>query len=130
MHKSHLLHLSGSLLANILLSWTLLPLFLRPLQGYSLSHLLEVLLWQLMGVIGWPFALLGGLLSQIFTPGGASLLSLLLILVYPAILLLLARAVFARRLRRWELPLLHILIVFSFAVVWYSVLSGYDFMPG
>jgi hypothetical protein len=122
--------LSRSLIANFLLSWTVLPFILRPLEGFSISQLFEVLLWQLMGVIGWPFALLGGLLAQVFTPGAHSLLHLLLVLVYPALLLLLGRAVFSRRLRRWEIPLLHILIVFSFALVWYSVLRGYDFMLG
>ena len=37
---------------NGLLSWTLLPLVLPPFRLYSERELLEVLLWQGMGLVG------------------------------------------------------------------------------
>jgi hypothetical protein len=130
MQHRRLLIISGSLIINILLSWVILPFVIPPFQGYSTRNLLDVLLWQVIAAIGWPFAILGGLLSQIFTRGHANLLPLLLTLVYPVMLLLLGRVVFSKSFQRWELPLLHLLLVFSFAVIWYYVLNGYDFMPG
>ena len=129
LHR-HLLIIGGSLIINILLSWMILPFAIPPFQGYSAPDLFEVLLWQVIASVGWPFAILGGLLSQIFTRGHANLLPLLLTLVYPVMLLLLGRAVFSKFPQRWELPLLHLLLTFSFAVIWYFVLNGYDFMTG
>jgi hypothetical protein len=67
---------------------------------------------------------------EIFTRGYDNLLHLLFTLVYPVMLLLLGRAIFSKYLQRWELPLLHLLLALSFAVIWYYVLNGYDFMPG
>ena len=130
MQHRRLLIISGLLIINILLSWAILPFAIPPFQGYSPRDLLDVLLWQVIAAIGWPFAILGGLLSQIFTRGHANLLPLLLTLVYPVMLLLLGRVVFSKSHQRWELPLLHLLLAFSFAVIWYYVLNGYDFMPG
>jgi hypothetical protein len=115
---------------NILLSWSILPFVISPFQCYSLHALFEVFLWQVAAAIGWPFAILGGLLSQLFTRGYDPLPDLLFLLVYPVMLFLLGRAVFAKSLQRWELPLLHLLIMFSFAAIWYFVLNGYDFMVG
>jgi hypothetical protein len=120
----------GSLVINVLLSWLILPFVIPPFQGFSPTDLLEVLLWQFSAAIGWPFAILGGLLSQIFTRGYDNLLHLLFMFVYPVMLFLLGRAVFSKSLQRWELPLLHILLVLSFAVIWYYVLNGYTFMSG
>jgi hypothetical protein len=130
MQHRHLLVIGGSLIINILLSWVILPFAIPPFQGYSTRDLLEVFLWQVIAAIGWPFAILGGLLSQIFTRGHANLLPLLLTLVYPVMLLLLGRVVLSKSLQRWELPLLHLLLAFSYAAIWYFVLNGYDFMSG
>ena len=49
-----------SIAVNGLLSWTLLPLVLPPFRLYSGRELLEVLLWQGMGLVGWPVGLVGG----------------------------------------------------------------------
>jgi hypothetical protein len=130
MGPRHLLISSLSLIANFLLSWLVLPFFIPPFRGFSTGHLLEVLLWQAIAALGWPFAILGGLLTQIFTPGSGNLLQILYLLIYPGMLLLLGRAVFSKSLHRWELPLLHLLLAFSFAVIWHFVLNGYGFMPG
>jgi hypothetical protein len=130
MEHRHLPIFIGSLVINVLLSWLILPFVIPPFQGFSSADLLEVLLWQVIAALGWPFAILGGLLSQIFTRGYDNLLHLLFMLVYPVMLLLFGRALFSKSLRHWELPLLHLLLVFSFAVIWYYVLNGYDFMPG
>lgn len=130
MQHRHPITIGGSLIINILLSWMILPFAIPPFQGYSAPDLLEVLLWQVINSVGWPLAILGGLLSQIFTRGHANLLPLLLTLVYPVMLLLLGRAVFSKFPQRWELRLLHLLLTFSFAVIWYFVLNGYDFMTG
>jgi hypothetical protein len=130
MQHRHLLIYSGSLAMNFILSWLILPFAVPPFQGFSPTDLFEVLLWQVIAAVGWPIAILGGLLSQIFTRGVDNLLQLSFMLVYPAMLLLLGRAVFLKSLRRWELPLLHLLLTFSFAVIWYYVLNGYDFMTG
>jgi hypothetical protein len=130
MQHRQLFIFSGSMIINSLLSWMILPLAMPPFQGYSTIQLFEVLLWQVIAAIGWPFAILGGLLSHIFTRGYANLLPLLLTLVYPAMLLLFGRAILSKSLLRWEIPLLHLLLAFSFAVIWYYVLNGYDFMMG
>jgi len=130
MKHRHLLIFSGSLVINIFFSWMILPFAIPPFQGFSQTDLFEALLWQVIAAFGWPFAILGGLLSIIFTRGYDNLLHLLFMLVYPVMLLLLGRAVFAKHLQRWELPLLHLLLMLSFAVIWYYVLNGYDFMPG
>ena len=130
MQHRHPLTIGGSLIINILLSWMILPFAIPPFQGYSAPDLFEVLLWQVISSVGWPFAILGGLFSQIFTRGHANLLPLLLTLVYPVMLLLFGRTVISKFPQRWELPLLHLLLTFSFAVIWYFVLNGYDFMTG
>jgi hypothetical protein len=130
MQHKQLLIFCGSMVINSLLSWMILPFAIPPYQGYSTTQLLEVLLWQVIAAVGWPFAILGGLLSQILTRGYVDLLPLLLTLVYPAMLLLLGRAILSESLPRWEIPLLHLLLAFSFAVIWYYVLNGYDFMVG
>jgi len=41
-----------------------------------------------------------------------------------------AYVLISRRGRRWPLVLLHILLVFSFAAVWYAVRNGYNLMVG
>lgn len=118
------------LIVTALLAWTVLPLALPPFRAYTAAELFETLLWQAMGAVGWPFALAGGALSLLFGAGAATAQSLLLMLIYPAGLALLARGLLARTLPRYSLILLHLLVVLSFAAVWYGVLNGYDFMVG
>jgi len=125
-----LLIIGGSLAMNILISWTIVPLAIPPFQGYSLTELLEVILWQGIGTVGWPLAILGALLSLPFRRGAGHLGPLLLLLMYPAMLLLLIRVATAKGIRRWELLLLHVLLTLSFGAIWYSVLNGYNFMVG
>ena len=119
-----------SLAINFLLSWTLLPFVLPPSRFYSLRELFEVLLWQGMGVVGWPLGLVGGLANCLLRRAGTDLVSLLLLSMYPAMILLLMLSLFPKRPQRWVLALLHIVLTSSFAVVWYKVLNGYDFMRG
>jgi len=130
MQHQRLFYISLSLAVTILLSWTLLPFVIPPFGGYSLSELLEVLLWQGIGAVGWPLALFGVVISIPFGAKLTSAYSLLLILMYPAIQLLLIRSMISRTLRRVDLILMHFFVTFSFAVVWYYVLNGYDFMSG
>ncbi len=129
MQRQSFSHLCLSLAANILFSCTLLPFAIPPFEGYSLSKLLEVLLWQSIATVGWLFALFGLVLSL---PVGAELtnLSFLFIFIYPVIQFLLVRSVISKTFRRLEFILLHIFIIFSFVVMWYYVLNGYDFMVG
>jgi hypothetical protein len=116
---------------NVILSWMVLPIAIPSFAGYSLRELVDVALWQGIGTVGWPLAILGWLLSSPFGQeahrlGG----SLLLTLMYPGMLILLLRALTARVLRRCELALLHMLVAFSFALVWQQILTGLDFMVG
>jgi len=120
----------AGLAANLLLSWTVLPFAVPPFGAYPLRDLVEVLMWQAMGAIGWPLAIVGGLFSTILQPASANLGALLLTLMYPAMLGLLILAVASKRARRWALILLHIVLTCSFAAVWYQVLNGYDFGGG
>ena len=129
MKRQNILHISLSLVINIILSWTLLPFVIPPFEGYSLSRFLEVLLWQTISTVGWPFAVLGIVLSLPFG-GKLSSASVLFILMYPIIQILLIRSMISKIPRRIELILLHLFVTFSFAVVWYYVLNGYDFMSG
>jgi hypothetical protein len=130
MQRKRFLNISLYLAVNILLSWILLPFVIPTFGGYSLSKLLEVLLWQGIGMVGWPFALLGVVLSISFGTKLTSAYSILFILMYPAIQFLLIRSTLSRTPRRVELILMHLFVTFSFAVVWYYVLHGYDFMSG
>lgn len=130
MQRQRLIRPGLSLAVNILLSWTLLPFLLPPFQGYSLSQLFEVLLWQGMGMVGWPFALLGGLLSLAAGGSLSTVAALLFMLVYPLILGLVILIAISKKPRRIAFILLHVCITLSFAVMWASVLNGYDFMTG
>ena len=56
--------------------------------------------------------------------------SLLFIFMYPAMQVLLILSAISKSWRRVEFFLLHLLVTLSFAVVWYYVLNGYDFMVG
>lgn len=130
MQRQRLIRPGLSLAVNILLSWTVLPFVLPPFQGYSLSQLFEVLLWQGMGMVGWPFALLGGLLSLAAGGSLSTVAALLFMLVYPLILGLVILIAISKKPRRIAFILLHVCITLSFAVMWASVLNGYDFMTG
>jgi hypothetical protein len=130
MQRQLLFRLSGFLALNILLSCTLLPFVIPPFEGYSLSDLLGVLLWQSIGTVGWPFALFGMVLSIPFGAKLTGLAPLMLLLIYPVNQFLLIRAIISKTPHRTEFILLHICLTFSFGVMWYAVLNGYDFMMG
>ena len=129
MKHQHLLCISIPLVVNILLSWTLLPFVIPPFGGYSFSVLLEVLLWQSVGMLGWPFALLGMSVSLPFGAELTSIVPFLFVLLYPAIQFILIRSVISKTLGL-DFILLHLFVFFSFVIVWYYVLNGYDFMVG
>lgn len=116
-----------SILINFLLSWTLLPLVIPPVRIYSFRELMEVLLWQGMGAVGWPLALIGGVSNLLLQGKLSGLSSLLLIVIYPIILLLLFHCLRSKPPKPWAFILLQMLITFSFAAVWYPVLNGYEF---
>ncbi|MFC1854027.1 hypothetical protein ACFL27_27900, partial [candidate division CSSED10-310 bacterium] len=108
----------------------ILPFAIPPFRCYSLSELLEVLLWQGMGLVGWPIVIIGGLFSFLFQAQSINPGALLLILIYPALLFLLIHVLSSKRPQWWALILMHILLTLSFAAVWFQVLNGYDFMVG
>jgi hypothetical protein len=116
------------ILINFLLSWTLLPLVIPPFRIYSFRELIETLLWQGMGLVGWPLALVGGVANLLLQDKLTGLPSLLLVGIYPIMLLLLFLVLRSHLPKPWALILLHMLITFSFAAVWYQVLNGYEFM--
>ena len=119
-----------SLVVNLLLSWTILPFLIPPFGAYPPGDLIEVLLWQGMGIVGWPLALFGGVLSLVMQPQSTDLGALLLLLVYPAIGLLLVLVLIPKRPNGWAVIALHTLLALSFAAVWHGVLGGSDFMVG
>jgi undecaprenyl pyrophosphate phosphatase UppP len=119
-----------SIVVNSLLSWTVLPFLIPPFQIYSLNQLGEVLFWQVLGIFTWPIAILGGCFSLIFQAKLSDLGALAIMLIYPGMLLLFIQTLRTKQSKSWKFVLLHILISFSFAAVWYQVLNGYDFMTG
>jgi hypothetical protein len=116
-----------SIIVTALLSWTLLPFVIPPFRMYSPLELIEVLFWQGVWLIGWPLALFGGFLSLLLQPQSTDLGTLLFTLIYPAIWILFIHAL---RAKRWAPIGLCLLLILSFAAVWYQVLNGYDFMVG
>ncbi len=106
-----------------------MPLAIPPFRVYSFRELIEVLLWQGMGAVGWPFAILGGFAGVILQGTMSGLANLLLVMIYPTMLLLLIFVLFSKRPKQWVLVILHMLITFAFAAIWYQVLNGYDLMP-
>ena len=119
-----------SIIVTSTLSWTVLPIVIPPFGTYSFGELLEVLMWQGIGMVGWPIALLFGIVNTLLQRSLADLGTLILVLIYPCMLFLLIRIRRAERLRRSELVLLNLLITASFAAIWYKVLNGYEFMAG
>jgi hypothetical protein len=126
MQRQTLIRLGLSLTLNILLCSTLLPFVFSA----SLAGTLEVLLWQGMGAVGWPFALLGMVLNLLFGGKFPDLVPFLLILLFPAIEFLIVRIAISKSPRRLEFILLHVFVVTSFLGMGYYVFKGYDFMVG
>lgn len=118
-----------SLFVNLLVSLLVAPLLIPPFRSYSISELAEVLFWQVVGLIGWPLGILGWL-SNMIAGGDPGTTEGLLLFMYPVMLFLLLFTLLSRKHRRWALIPLHLVVAVSFAVVWYKVLNGYDFMRG
>jgi len=93
MERRRLGIIGVSLATNVVVSWTILPFAIPPFGGYSCMQLLEVLLWQGIGIGGWPLAIPGALLFLLFGQKAVALTPLLLTLMYPALVLLLVRTV-------------------------------------
>jgi len=121
---------AASLVVNLLLSWTILPILIPPFRAYPPGDLIEVLLWQGMGIVGVPLALFGVVLILLIQPQSTDLGSLRLLLFYPAMGLLLVLVLIPKRPKRWAVVALHTLLALSFAAVWRGVLGGSDFMGG
>ena len=119
-----------SLALNILLCCTLLPLALEPDQIFTLQDLLEVILWQGLALVGWPLAIVMGVLQFIRQGIFMDTRSFLSLMIYPVGLVLLALTIFLKRGKFFSLVIFHLLLILSFVVTWYSVRSGYDFMLG
>jgi hypothetical protein len=83
-----------------------------------------------MGIVGWPLGLVGGLANLYLHHAGTDLANLLLLSMYPVMFLLLIFSLFPKCPKLWVLAVLHIFLAGSFAVVWYKILNGYDFMKG
>ncbi len=81
-------------------------------------------------MVGWPLALFGGVLSLVMQPQSTDLGSLLLLLIYPAMLVLLILVLTPKRPKGWAVVALHMLLALSFAAVWHGVRTGYGFMGG
>ena len=126
MQRQTLTRLGLSLALNILLCSMLLPLVFST----SLAGMLEVLLWQGIGLVGWPFAFLGMALNLLFGGDFPDLVPFLLTLLYPAIEFLIVRIAISQSPRRLEFVLLHVFVVVSFVGMGTYVFNGYDFMVG
>ncbi|MGB2962944.1 MAG: hypothetical protein WBB69_03065 [Anaerolineales bacterium] len=119
-----------SLFSNLLFSSTILPLIIPPFGFYTPRELLEVLLWQGIGLVGWPIGLLGGAANILLGGTAPDVGTLLLFFTYPALLVLLIISLRAKRSRWGALISLHILLGLTFVIIWVQVLNGYDFMLG
>jgi hypothetical protein len=115
---------------NVLLSWGVLPLLLTSTRAATRGDFAEVAMWQTVGMVAWPLAILGGVLSLVFQQATTKLWPLLFVLVYPTMLFLFVYLLRSKRQAYWAVIALHLLITASFAAVWYRVLNGYDFMVG
>jgi len=109
---------------------TVLPLAIPPFRSYTIQELGEVLLWQAIGIVGWPLALFGALLSLPFRSATLEIAPIVLTLIYPIAFILLVLSLASRTVRLWPIILLHLAVLISFTAVWYGVLNGYTFMPG
>ena len=121
---------AAGLAVNVVLSWAALPFVLPGSRTATLRDFGEVVLWQTIGLIGWPLAILGGVLRLFFQSSAAGLWPQLLVLMYPAMLVLFVYVLRAKTLAFRALIALHLVITASFAAVWYQVLNDYDFMVG
>lgn len=125
-----MLKVFASLAVTLLLALTVLPLAIPPFRSYTIQELGEVLLWQAIGIVGWPLALFGALLSLPFRSATLEIAPIVLTLIYPIAFILLVLSLASRTVRLWPIILLHLAVLISFTAVWYGVLNGYTFMPG
>ena len=109
---------------NVVVSWGILPLLLPSPRAATLRDFGEVALWQIIGMVGWPLAILGGVLSFLTQPAVKDLWPILLLLIYPAMLALLVYVFLLKHRARWAVIALHLLIAASFAAVWYHHIEG------
>jgi hypothetical protein len=130
MLKNPKIRTALSLLLTGLISWVLLPVILFGLSNTEPIQYLEVLFWQFVALLGWPFAVMGFIIILISGQGNPQLQTLALISMYPIMIALLLHVFIAKRVRRWEPVLLHLLIVLSFAAVWVQVHKGVEIMLG
>lgn len=130
MQPKRIIIITIPLAINILISWTILPFAMNPAVVYSIGDLFEVILWQGIGLVGWPLAIVSGLLSLLISQDISQVGAMVMIMIYPAMLALLVRALFVKVVRLWDLAIPHLLIALSFVVIWAMVLNGYDFMLG
>jgi len=130
MQPKRIIIITIPLAINILISWTILPFAMNAAVVYSIGDLFEVILWQGIGLVGWPLAIVSGLLSLLISQDISQVGAMVMIMIYPAILALLVRALFVKVVRLWDLAIPHLLIALSFVVIWAMVLNGYDFMLG
>jgi hypothetical protein len=119
-----------TLIVNLLLSSTLLPLVISPGRIYSIKELIEVILWQIIGIFVWPLSITGFLITLPFQGNLNNLDSFLLLLMYPILLLLFILVFIQKYPKLWAFVLMHIILILSFAVIWYQVINGYNFMNG
>jgi hypothetical protein len=130
MLRARMLKVFAPLAVTLLLALTVLPLAIPPFRSYTIQELGEVLLWQAIGIVGWPLALFGALLSLPFRSATLEIAPIVLTLIYPIAFILLVLSLASRTVRLWPIILLHLAVLISFTAVWYGVLNGYTFMPG
>jgi hypothetical protein len=115
---------------TILFSWIVLPFIIPPFRAYTFLELTEVLFWQIIGLVSWPLVLPVSFFNLLLQGSFRDLVNIFILLIYPGMILLLVRVLFFKHYHRWELYLLHALLIFSFGLIWYRVLNGYVFMSG
>lgn len=119
-----------SLVCNLLLCTTALPLVLQNGSSFSALLLLETLFWQSLSLIGWPIVLVVGSLNFLLNGALPDLVSAISIGIYPFIWLVLLTLVLAEKRKWFSLIILHLLLVLSFINTWLPVFNGYNFMVG
>jgi hypothetical protein len=130
MLRARMVKVLAPLAVTLLLALTVLPSAIPPFRSYTIQELGEVLLWQAIGIVGWPLALFGALLSLPFRSATLEIAPIALTLIYPVAFILLVLSLASRTVRLWPIILLHLAVLISFTAVWYGVLNGYTFMPG
>jgi len=119
-----------SLAINLLFCCTILPLTLQSGSFFSVSQLLETLLWQGLGLIAWPITLIMAFVSPLFSGNLPQLSDLLILFLYPLIEISLVMVLVLKN-KKW-IPLIsaHIMVLISFTITWMAVFTGYNFMVG